>query len=300
MADASPFVYIIVLNWNGWRDTVRCLASVDQLVYQNRRVVVVDNASTDRSVEHIQTSYPDAQIIQTGQNLGYGAGNNVGINYALEYGAEYIWILNNDTEVSCRSLSTLVEVMEQNPNIGILAPRVFDPVRAAFEPERAFPRGVSCAGPAKPTLAPCGNMSAVQLVDYVSGSCMLIRSRVLVELGAFDARYFHFYEDADLCWRAWCREWAVARTPRCEIHHRIGSSTSDAPAFVAYYSLRNLLLFSAVAAGTSMRRIVLRRCNLWLGSLLGLRGFRNPRVKLAAVHAIADAVSGRTGRSARH
>src|SRR3954453_12196768 len=97
MSTNHPLIIIVVLNWNGCADTIECLESVRALDYPNFRTVLVDNGSTDRTVVATRQHFPDVHIIQNGRNLGYAAGNNVGIRYALRQGADYILILNNDT-----------------------------------------------------------------------------------------------------------------------------------------------------------------------------------------------------------
>src|ERR1700733_1333304 len=92
-------VSVIVLNWNGWKDTLECLHSLQNLEYPSYQVIVVDNCSTDDSVFRIRQHFPDIQIIETGKNLGFAAGCNAGIARALAQRAEYVWLLNNDTTV---------------------------------------------------------------------------------------------------------------------------------------------------------------------------------------------------------
>src|SRR5699024_6413658 len=114
-----PDVFIIVLNWNGWKDTNECIRSLEKLDYPNFHIIVVDNASTDDSVNKIQVQYPGVFILRTAENKGYAGGNNEGIRYAMANGADYIWILNNDTVVELGALWPLVEKMEKNSKIGI-------------------------------------------------------------------------------------------------------------------------------------------------------------------------------------
>lgn len=94
-----PKVYIIILNWNGLKDTLECLESVFKLDYLNFEVIVVDNGSTDDSVNVILKTYPQVRLIENRENLGYTGGNNIGMRYAIERDADYIWLLNNDTIV---------------------------------------------------------------------------------------------------------------------------------------------------------------------------------------------------------
>src|SRR5579859_4839366 len=87
-----PLVYVVVLNWRGWRDTIRCIQQLIRLDYPACELVVVDNGSSDGSEEHIREAFPDLPILQTGANLGYAGGNNVGIRYALDRGAHFVWL----------------------------------------------------------------------------------------------------------------------------------------------------------------------------------------------------------------
>jgi GT2 family glycosyltransferase len=299
----APAVCVVVLNWNRWMDTVQCLDSLANLAYENVRVLVVDNFSSDRSVERILASHPETEILQTGANLGYGGGNNLGIKHSLASDAQYVWLLNNDSDVPHDCLRALVQVMEGCPQIGILAPAVCDTATRQLEPEREFPPYVKRRySQTQPALSTCDGELAIQVVDYVSGSCMLIRRAALVDLGGFDLRYFHFYEDVDLCWRAWSLGWPVARTWSCTVQHRTGSSTSGLPAFVSYYSLRNRLLFSAQAVGSTVPNLMLRPriARLCLRSLFGVRGFLEPQRKLATVWALVDALRHRSGRNLKY
>jgi len=106
--DATPKVSCIVLNWNGWEDTLRCLAALEDTTYKNLQMIVVDNHSTDDSVERIKNAHPDTLVIEASANLGFAGGNNLGIRYALENGTEYVWLLNNDTVPAASALSELV------------------------------------------------------------------------------------------------------------------------------------------------------------------------------------------------
>ena len=103
--DERSLVYVLVLNWNGWQDTVKCVYSLMSLTYKDYKVVVLDDASSNDSVTRIREAHPEVTLIETSANLGIAGGNNVGIRYALDQGAEYIWLLNNDTIVDPHSLS---------------------------------------------------------------------------------------------------------------------------------------------------------------------------------------------------
>jgi len=121
----TPLVFIIVLNWNGKDDTLECLGSLQQLDYPNFETVVVDNGSTDGSEDVIRSAFPSVNFIQTGRNLGYAGGNNVGIKHALSHGADYVWLLNNDTTVDPNALTALVETAQADPKIAVVGSKIF-------------------------------------------------------------------------------------------------------------------------------------------------------------------------------
>src|SRR6266851_7872043 len=90
----EPLAFTVLLNWNGWKDTVECLSSLQKLEYGNNRTMVVDNGSTNDSVPRIRAQFPQVEIIEMGKNLGFAGGCNAGIRAALDRGAEYVWLLN--------------------------------------------------------------------------------------------------------------------------------------------------------------------------------------------------------------
>ena len=123
MQDATEkAVYIIVLNYKNLADTVACLASLRKITYNKYRIVVVDNDSQDGSYESLKAQETDCCVLQSGENRGYAAGNNIGIRYALEQGAEYVCILNNDVETEPDFLTKLVRYMESAPDVGMTGP----------------------------------------------------------------------------------------------------------------------------------------------------------------------------------
>lgn len=297
-ADDRPLVYAIVLNWNGWQNTLRCLESLDRLEYPNMRVLVIDNASTDGSEGKIRAARPEQEVIQTGENLGYGGGNNVGIHVSLERAADYVWVLNNDTELPLDGLDVTVEIMEADPRIGILGLDSLNENTGEMEEAGPFPAGLPRLSQ-RPGFAPApGCPFSVELMDHVHGSCLLIRREVLESVGAFDLRYFHFWEDVEFCWRTWQAGWLVALTTAARIRHHSGSSTAGASPMRTYYNLRNFMFFLATATGAPASRALLGRqaIRVWVPCLLGVRGFFRPGYKLAVLRALRDAALGRHGK----
>ena len=121
----QPKVCIIVLNWNGWADTCHCLSSLQHLTYSNYRILVVDNGSTDDSVEQIRTQFPGIELVEAGSNLGFASGCNAGIARALAAGADYVWLLNNDTTVDASALGGLVDKASSGLRIGAVGSAIY-------------------------------------------------------------------------------------------------------------------------------------------------------------------------------
>ena len=120
-----PKVSIIILNWNGLKDTLECLESVKKSDYPNYEIILIDNASKNREGEIIKSRFPELILVQNEMNLGFAGGNNIGMRYALKNGAYYVWLLNNDTVIESNTLSDLVAVAEKTPNAGLLSPLIY-------------------------------------------------------------------------------------------------------------------------------------------------------------------------------
>lgn len=193
-----PKVSIIILNYNRKERLKKCLDSIFQISYPNFEVVIVDNNSNDGSFEMAKTGYSRAVLIKNEKNIGYSSGNNVGIRYALERMTDYILLLNNDTEVKPTFLSRLVGVAENNPQIGILSPLIFD----GYSGKVWFSGGKIDWIKMKAI-----NLSEIRAednfdTDFISGCAMLVRKEVFGKAGLFDEDFFLYWEDVDFSLRA--------------------------------------------------------------------------------------------------
>jgi GT2 family glycosyltransferase len=222
-----PLVYVIVLSWNGKNDTLQCLASLQQLTYPNARIVVVDNASGDGTVDAIRLAFPNTEVIVNTSNLRFAGGNNVGISRSIERGAEYVLMLNNDTVVDAEFLSHLVEVAENNKQIGIVGPKIYyfdDPKRIWFAGGLIkWWRGrVTHVGIREVNN---GRYDVTMEVDYITGCCMLIKRKVIETIGMLDEQYHIYGEDADLCIRASRVGYRSVYVPSSRVWHKLSAST---------------------------------------------------------------------------
>ena len=293
--DPLPLVYIVVLNWNGWRDTVRCLDSLVQLDYPAYRVLAIDNGSMDDSVERIRTAHPETDLIENGQNLGFAGGNNSGIRRALDGGAEHVWVLNNDAVAGPAALSALVATACSSARIGIVGPAVWRPPagNGSVQEPAAFRWKGEYRLPAE-----CPAEGRLHLVDDVAGSSALLDATMLREIGLFDERFFHYWEDVEICARARKAGWLVAHACQARIQHSVGASLSTASAQAQYYFVRNWLLFARWSGRGGLLTMVRRAPRMTLGRVLGRRWlFRGGwRPVLAGVLGMIDALRGRYGQ----
>jgi len=240
----QPKVFIILLNWNNWPDTLDCLRQLKNNDYPNYKVVIVDNDSAEKS----EIQNPDVKIIYNNKNLGFTGGNNVGVKYALKHGADYVLLLNSDVYLDSVFLTKLIEVGQSNKKIGFLGPKIY------FADNR---KKLWCAGGRvnwlfnKGTMRGCGEIDkgqydnpAVQKTEYVTGCCLLAKREVLEKIGLMREDYFLYYEDTDWSLRASQAGYICAFVPSAKIWH-IGSKTTglESPPYI-YYMVRNGLILS--------------------------------------------------------
>ncbi len=248
MAD-PPLVWIVVLNWNGLADTLACLESLRRLHYSNRRILVVDNASTDGSVaalRHTAVSR-ELELIESDKNLGYAGGNNLGIRYALEHGADFVLVLNNDATVDPALLDELIAAAARYPDAGCFGPWIYymnDPDRLWFTRSEWDPSVSAFSAPDKGCLASEVSREAARS-DYVCGAALFFRAGVARRIGLFDERFFLVYEDSDWCFRARRAGFECVAVPSARVWHKVGTSfTSEASPLRTYFSTRNKLLWA--------------------------------------------------------
>ena len=223
---SMPDVWIIVLHWKELELTRRCLTALEELAYPNYHVVLVDNDSDDGSLECIRADFPEVHTLGLLANTGFAGGCNAGICYALAEGADYILLLNNDTEMPPELLRKLVHNAEVMPRLGILTPKVVwqeQPDRLYGLGGRRLPFRVKLRGMGQLDHGPWSGPPV--LLDFVFGCCMLIRSEVFEQIGLFDTRFFMYFEDVDLCYRAADAGWTVGYLPDAVLPHIGAAST---------------------------------------------------------------------------
>lgn len=294
-------VYIILLNWNGWFDTIECLESIYRCNHKNYNVILCDNDSTDNSVEHVKAwadgrlscfvpednplrsysfppvckpiSYlevsdnylasgefcvddlPELIIIKNGTNMGFAAGNNVGIQFALARNDfSYVWVLNNDTVIATDSLTKLLEKSESCRNPGICGStlvyyrntNIVQALGGAFYNKwLAVPKHIGEG-------LLCEDVNTVNIqdedIDFIVGASMLVSKQFLIDVGLMSEDYFLYYEEVD--WAMRKKGYALAYSPKSIVYHKDGSSigTNIDPnkksCTADYFAIKNRIVFT--------------------------------------------------------
>jgi GT2 family glycosyltransferase len=235
---SPPDLSVIILNWNV-RDLLReCLhslaAAAGPLALE---VIVVDAASSDGSAEMVAREFPKAQLIASGDNLGYSRGNNLGL--AAAHG-RYLLVLNPGTQMIGAALRLLAGYAEAHPQIGILGPQLLNPDGSAQSSRRRFP-SLATAFFESTWLQPLAPRRLLDRyyardlpadapveVDWVTGACLLVRRAVYEQIGGFDEGFFMYSEELDYCRRARAAGWRVAHLPAAQVYHFEGKSSEQA------------------------------------------------------------------------
>lgn len=264
-ANVNPKVTCIVLNWNGWQDTIDCLEVLDVSTYSNMTVLVVDNGSTDNSVSRIRDAHPGVAVIETHRNLGFAGGNNAGIRHALAHGAEYVWLLNNDTTAAPDALSALVAKATSDCRLGAVASVSY----YADSPSRVE----AWAGAHVNLWCGAGRNSTRPRPDEwfhsLNGTSLLISKAALEDAGLLDEGFFLYWEDTEFCLRLRKRGWRLGAAGDSNILHRVNASTGGNKILLDRYQtasgLRLLKLHSPAPAFACVLFLTLRFAKRLLG-----------------------------------
>jgi len=296
-------VAVVVLNWNGGDDTIECLAWLSRVTSPLIDVIVVDNGSTDDSVERIHDLHPTVTLLRAGENLGFSAGNNLGIRAALERGASRVLILNNDTLVDPQAIARMSEALEGDPAAGAACPLLTfaDPpdlvwfAGATFDPARG--RSGRMTGYRRRTGDWVERLP--NDIDRGVGAAMLVRREVLDDIGLLDEDFFFLYEDVDWSLRMRAAGWKIRFVADAHVIHKVAASQGGReinPTTLYYLARNQLTVCQRHAPLRGLRR--LGRETVILGVLLWgtLRSPFGPRSVGALIAGWRDFRTGRMGR----
>ncbi|MDP4089618.1 MAG: glycosyltransferase family 2 protein [Bacillota bacterium] len=241
----KPLVYIIILNFNSFDETLRCIDSVRDVEYENYKVVVIDNNSQDGSVDILKKRAGDFILIENSDNLGYARGNNVGIQYGISNGAEYICVLNNDVEVKKDFLNIIIDYMEKNRKVGICGPCICDfENRTKIQSMGANINLFTGLAMAKKKNKPYESVNGKTYeVDYLGGACFVARKEVFDNIGFIPELYFLFYEETEFCLTAKRAGYKLICLKDSLIYHKRSATISKYKGLSYYFLNRNRIIF---------------------------------------------------------
>lgn len=239
-------VVCILVNWNGWVDTIECLDALKENDYPSLGVVVVDNGSSNDSITRIRAAHPNILLLESSENLGFAGGNNIGMRYALGHEADFVWLLNNDTKPAKDALSKLVAKALSDPKIGAVGSVCYYADRPSTVQVWAGATANMWIGYAKNYTEPQKDES----LDALYGASMLICRPALEQVGLLDEGFFHYWEETEFSLRLRQAGWRLAAAPDSCILHKVGASTGGYnPVLDRYFTtsgLRILRLHSKV------------------------------------------------------
>jgi GT2 family glycosyltransferase len=238
-----PLVISVVLNNNHPEDTLKCLTSLTQNSYENQQIILLDNASNDGTVDAIRSLLPQVLIIELHRNLGYAGNNNIGIQAAMEQGAQWVFLLNEDTKLSINCISQLVSVGESDLSIGIMGPMVYhlsepDVIQSAGGCMDKYYRGSHLCQNERDQ----GQYQLPHTVDWISGCSIMVRRDLIEQVGTLDERFFLYVEEFEWCVRAKRAGWQLVHVPQAKLWHKGVQPNYQPSPSVTYYVTRNRLL----------------------------------------------------------
>lgn len=280
---------IIILNWNQPDDTMHCVSICKKWLEPGDHIWVVDNNSTPRVKKQLNEVGEDVSVIFSSRNLGFGGGNNLGIQAAMNAGHEFMLLLNNDASITKTAVSNLITTLKQHPELGMVGPEIWDGDRLLSAGGKDIAR----------TLAthydepiPEGELRDVA---YVPGTCILMRTAVLQKIGLLDEAYFFGGEVADLCARANQTGYKSAILGGSCVQHQLERSAHQRHQLHIYYILRNRFLFIKKFHSNQKTKLYLywsrQAVHIWLQAILA---GNMPRARAVAL-ACWDGWNGRFG-----
>ncbi len=233
-------VALVIPNWNGKTQLVDCLSSL-KIQSAEAKVVVVDNGSTDGSIEIVQQKFPEVSLVCLDKNYGFAGGVNRGIESVVN-DVEYVALLNNDAIVDRDWLKYLMSAIKERPGIGIVTGKLMRDDKKHIDSTGEFVRISGMPYPRGRDEIDEGQYEKAEYVFAATGGASLYRTEMLKKIGLFDESFFAYFEDVDISFRAQLAGWKVWYEPRALAYHHIGSTSSKLGSFTRYHSVKNFIL----------------------------------------------------------
>ncbi|HWJ29117.1 MAG TPA: glycosyltransferase family 2 protein [Flavisolibacter sp.] len=244
LKNTDPLVSIVTLTWNTTEVTCDFLRSLNEHgTYKNMEVIVVDNGSKEDPTPAFKAIYPDVKVILNGKNLGFTGGNNVGIRAAK---GDFLFIVNNDTEVTPGLIEGLLEIFEQYPDAGMVSPKFhyfFHKGTIEYAGYNSINIFTGRNGMIGSREQDQGQYNEVKQTNYAHGGGMMVPRKVVEEVGPLPEHFFIYYEELDWSEQIKRKGYKIYYQPKSLIYHKESMTTGKASPFKTFYHTRNRILF---------------------------------------------------------
>ncbi len=245
----QPAVAIILLNWNGYTETIPCIEMLQTIDYKNYEIVLIDNGSRDDSVKILKTKFPNITLLEIKHNRGFAGGANVGIQYAVKNKFDYVLLLNNDAIVKKDFLTELVKAAESNNKIGVVSSIIYYLSDKKLIQSAGGYKNYKGFYPFKDPnqrIYDEGQFTKNFFVDTLIGCSMLIKREVIEKIGDLDESHFIYAEDVDFSIRARKAGYLLCTAVKSKVWHKVSAASGGKERNLTflYYNTRNLIYFS--------------------------------------------------------
>lgn len=237
-------LYVILVNYNGWKDTINCINSIKEND-KKTNIIVVDNNSTDESIIKLK-KMKDIILIKSNENLGFAGGNNIGIKYALDKKAKYVMLLNNDTEIEKNAITVLKEKLDADSSLGIVGSRImYYDNRNLINYCGGHINWIKCLVVHDNFQKKYeNNYKQFFYTKFITGCSMMIRTEVFDRIGLLPEEYFMYFEDADFCVNSLDNGYKLGVCTDSIIYHKESASSGGSNStFVLKWTTRNRIIF---------------------------------------------------------
>ena len=241
----NSLVYIIIINYNGYEDTIECVKSIKKNIKEDYyKIIIVDNKSTNDSVQILKKELKkDVKLIESSINGGFSYGNNLGIKYAKKCGAKYVLLLNNDTIIANDFLMPIIDFANKHKDCGCITPRI----NYYYDKNIIWYDGgdfnhYTCRADHININKKEGKTNGIKETNFISGCCMLIPLEVIRKIGLMDERYFLYVEDTEYSLRIKTNGYKLYYDSTHKIYHKVNASTKKISENTQFYEIRNRLL----------------------------------------------------------
>jgi GT2 family glycosyltransferase len=270
-------VAVVIPNWNGKDDLPACLDSL-QAQSLTPHIIVVENGSTDGSLEFLQKQYPSVEVLPQDKNLGFAGGVNVGLQKAIDDGFPFIALFNNDAVAHKDWLKHLVEALQKNAQAGIATCKFLSEDGSHVDSTGDLYTTWGLPYPRDRDLPANKAHNALEEIFGASGGASLYRAAMLEEIGLFDEDFFAYFEDVDISFRAQLAGWKVLYAPKSEAYHQTGATSGKIKGFTTYQAFKNypLLFWKNVPRSMALGifiRFKIAYLSIYVKSLLTGRGW---------------------------